>query len=50
MKTTTENITRAGVWSMRTEFNLRHYVQFYCFRTFYCGQSKLHQNASADAT
>ena len=30
----TENIPAACVWSMREEFNLRHNVQFYGFRTF----------------
>ena len=34
MKTMTENITGACVWSMRIEFNLCHNVQFYRFGTF----------------
>ena len=49
MKTMTKNIAGACVCSMRIEFNLRHNVQFYLFRTIYCGQSKKHQNESADA-
>jgi len=34
VKTMTENITGAFVCSMHIEFNLRHNVQFYRFRTF----------------
>ena len=34
MKTMTENIKGACVCNMRKEFNLRHNVQFYGFRTF----------------
>ena len=34
MKTTTENITRARVCSMRIQFNLRHNVQFIVFELF----------------
>ena len=44
MKTMTENIAGACVCSMCIEFNLRHNVQFYRFRTFWYGQSKTHQN------
>ena len=46
MKTVTENITGAYVCNMRVEFNLRHKVQFYRFRTYYCEQSKKHQNGN----
>ena len=34
MKMMTENIKGACVCNMRKEFNLRHNVQFYRFRTF----------------
>ena len=46
MKTITEYIAGVCVWSMYTEFNLRHNVQFYRFQTFQCGHSKTHQNVS----
>ena len=52
IKTMTEicQISQARVFvAMRIEFNLRRNVQFYRFRTFYCGQSKTHQNVSVDA-
>ena len=49
MKTMTKNIAGARDCSMRIEFNLRHNVQFYLFRTIYCGQSKKRQNESVDA-
>ena len=48
-KTMTENIAGACACSMRTEFNLRHNVQFYRFLTFLCGQSKTHQNSGVNA-
>ena len=43
MKTITEYIAGVCVWSIYTEFNLRHNVQFYRFQTFQCGHSKTHQ-------
>ena len=46
MKTMTENIADGSVCSVRVDFNLRQNVQFNCFRTFYWGQSKTHQNRS----
>ena len=49
MKTVTVNITGAYVCNMCVEFNLRHNVQFYRFRTFYREQSKTHQNGGVEA-
>ena len=49
LETMTENIAGACVCSMRIEFNLRHSLHLYRFWTFYCGQSKKHQNGSVDA-
>ena len=45
----TENIAGAYLYSLHIEFNLRQNVQFYRFRTFWCGESKTHQNCSFDA-
>ena len=49
VKTMTKNIAGACVCSMCLEFNLRHNVQFYHFRTFRCGQSKTRQNGDEAA-
>ena len=40
MKKITENVI---------EFNLRHNAQFYLSGTFWCGQSKTHQNGNVNA-
>ena len=39
-ETITEYIAGVCVWSMYTEFNLCHNVQFYRSQTFQCGHSK----------
>ena len=44
-----QNNAGAYVCSMRIEFNLFYNAQLYSFRSFWCGQSKTHQNGSVEA-